>query len=213
MAYFKKIWIDEESELSADDLNKYEDTFENHEERLEQLEEGGTGPSIELVDNLNEENPGKALDARQGKILNDNKVDKTQIKNNLTETVAGNVLDATQGKALKDLLDELRTGRGYLTTVVADGADFDTLINNGKFKVTGGTNKPDNSTTSTFLLDVTMMNSLYIYQQAECLYSNAGNTGRVFYRFKLNNIWQPWQRIPTMAEMQPLQQNLMEIDE
>jgi hypothetical protein len=174
-----------------------------------ELEEGGTGPSIELVDNLNEENPGKALDARQGKILNINKVDKTQIKNNLTETVAGNVLDATQGKALKELLDELRTGRGYLTTVVADGADFDTLINNGKYKINNGTNKPDDSTSSTFLLDVTMMNSLYIYQQAACLYSNAGNTGRVFYRFKLNNIWQPWNRIPTMAEMQALPQNLI----
>lgn len=71
MAYQKKYWINEESELSADDLNKYEDAFENHEERLEQLEEGGTGPNIELVDNLNEENPGKALDARQGKVLKD----------------------------------------------------------------------------------------------------------------------------------------------
>lgn len=32
---------------------------------------GGGGSDIELVDNLNEENPGKALDARQGKALDD----------------------------------------------------------------------------------------------------------------------------------------------
>lgn len=121
-----------------------------------------------------------------------NKVDKTQIKNNLTETVAGNVLDATMGKALKELLDELRTGRGYLTTVVADGADFNTLINNGKFKVNGGTNKPDDSTSSTFLLDVTMMNSQYVYQRAACLYSNTGNTGKTYERYKLNNTWRNW---------------------
>lgn len=103
-------------------------------------------------------------------------------------------------KLLENTL-EIANTRGYLTTVVADGADFNTLIANGKYKITGGTNKPDNSTSSTFLLDVTVMNSLYIYQQAECLYSNAGNTGRVFYRFKLNNIWQPWDRILTASEM------------
>ncbi len=50
-----------------------------------------------VINNLNTETPGRALDAVQGKILNDNKLDKSNVVNNLSTTAEGYVLDARQG--------------------------------------------------------------------------------------------------------------------
>lgn len=45
---------------------------------------------------------GYVLDARQGKVLNDTKLNKASVTNNLSTTAAGYALDARQGKALND---------------------------------------------------------------------------------------------------------------
>ena len=47
---------------------------------------------------------GSVLDAYQGKVLEDKKLNKTDVINNLLATVAGKALDATQGKILGDRL-------------------------------------------------------------------------------------------------------------
>ena len=51
---------------------------------------------------LTQTSAGYVLDARQGKALNDAKLDKKAVANNLTTTAAGYALDARQGKALND---------------------------------------------------------------------------------------------------------------
>lgn len=56
-----------------------------------------------LADNLTTANAGvAALDARQGRLLNENKVDKTSIADDLTTNDATKVLSAKQGKILQD---------------------------------------------------------------------------------------------------------------
>lgn len=63
-----------------------------------------------VVNNLTTTDGGYALDARQGKTLNDaitGKLDKANVVNNLTTTAEGYALDARQGKALQDQFDKL----------------------------------------------------------------------------------------------------------
>ena len=63
-----------------------------------------------IVNNLLTTAAGFALDARQGKVLQDQmetKLSISKIVNNLTSTAAGFALDARQGKVLKDQVDEI----------------------------------------------------------------------------------------------------------
>lgn len=55
-----------------------------------------------IANNLTTEVEGFALDARQGKVLNDSKLDKSKIANNLTTTEETWALDARMGKWLHD---------------------------------------------------------------------------------------------------------------
>lgn len=52
---------------------------------------------------------GSVLDARQGKALEDKKVDKSNIVNSLLTTIAGYALDARQGKILDERISEINT--------------------------------------------------------------------------------------------------------
>lgn len=54
------------------------------------------------INNLTTTAGGYALDARQGKALNDNKLDAANVYNGLDKTSAGFALDARQGKVLND---------------------------------------------------------------------------------------------------------------
>ena len=60
-----------------------------------------------IANNLTTTVAGFALDARQGKILNDTKLNIANVVNNLTTTVAGYALDARQGKTLDDKITSL----------------------------------------------------------------------------------------------------------
>lgn len=53
-----------------------------------------------IVDNLTTNDSGKALSAAQGKILQDNKFDKTNLNNTLTSAAVDQALTAAQGKVL-----------------------------------------------------------------------------------------------------------------
>ena len=62
----------------------------------------GTAAFQGVSNALTQTSEGYVLDARQGKALNDKKLDKTAVANNLTTTATGYALDARQGKALND---------------------------------------------------------------------------------------------------------------
>lgn len=61
-------------------------------------------PKANVINNLTTTASGYALDARQGKVLNDKKFDKSNVINNLTTTASGYALDARQGRALNNAL-------------------------------------------------------------------------------------------------------------
>lgn len=65
-----------------------------------------------IANNLTTTVAGFALDARQGKILNETKLNIANVVNNLTTTVAGYALDARQGKALDDKITSLNNSLG-----------------------------------------------------------------------------------------------------
>lgn len=67
------------------------------------LEEQATGT---LANNLTTTVEGYALDARQGKVLDDKKLDKSKVANNLRTIEEGWALDARQGK----YIDENKVG-------------------------------------------------------------------------------------------------------
>ena len=61
----------------------------------------------EVANNLTTEADGSVLDARQGKTLEDKKVDKSNIVNSLLTTQEGYALDARQGKILDEKISEI----------------------------------------------------------------------------------------------------------
>ena len=72
-----------------------------------------------LANDLTIEDAGYALDARQGKWLNDNKVGYSNVVNNLGTVDGGYVLDARQGWALKKLIDNRSVSLQTQTTLIA----------------------------------------------------------------------------------------------
>lgn len=76
---------------------------ENDAELRLSLEEQAVGS---IANNLTTTVEGYALDARQGKALDDKKLDKSKVANNLTTIESGLALDARQGK----WLDENKVG-------------------------------------------------------------------------------------------------------
>ena len=71
------------------------------------------------ANNLTTTTAGKVLDARQGKALNDAKVNVSDIANNLTTTTTGKVLDARQGKTLNDTKVNVSDIANNLTTTTS----------------------------------------------------------------------------------------------
>lgn len=69
-----------------------------------------------VANNLTTTVAGYALDARQGRELNNNKLSVTNVANNLATTQAGYALDARQGKALEDKIAALN---GKLSVFIA----------------------------------------------------------------------------------------------
>lgn len=69
----------------------------------------GNAAAKNVANNLITSSSGSSvLDAYQGKLLNDNKLNKASVLNNLTTTVSGYALDARQGKILDDKIKKLR---------------------------------------------------------------------------------------------------------
>lgn len=81
----------------------------------------------DIANNLTTTTDGKVLDARQGKALNDSKLNKSDVANNLTTTTEGKALDARQGKSLSDAIVTLGT---TLTNAINGKVNTDDIANN-----------------------------------------------------------------------------------
>lgn len=70
----------------------------------------------EIVNNLAATSAGKVLDARQGKALDEAKLNKADVVNNLVTTEEGKALDARQGKALNEKIlgESSELGENYI---------------------------------------------------------------------------------------------------
>jgi hypothetical protein len=69
--------------------------------------DGGVVTQIFVENVLTSTNTANALSAAQGKVLNDSKLNKTDVVNNLTTLDASKALSAAQGKALSDKINSL----------------------------------------------------------------------------------------------------------
>lgn len=65
-----------------------------------------TGGGTTVEDNLTSQSTTNALSANQGRVLNNNKINTSDIADNLTTNDATKVLSAKQGKALADLIGD-----------------------------------------------------------------------------------------------------------
>ena len=81
---------------------------------------GSVTPSISIVDNLNSNNPGAALSAKQGRILRE-MIEAAgggaDVVDNLNSTSQTSALSANMGRTLKALIDEIQPGSGSVTIV------------------------------------------------------------------------------------------------
>ena len=73
-----------------------------------------------IIDNLLSTDKYKPLSAKQGKRLNDEKLDKSSVVNNLTTGGADKPLSAEQGKLLKQEIDNLTNEIGQLKQQIAE---------------------------------------------------------------------------------------------
>ena len=86
--------------IEAEPINEMDRQIQQNE-----IDIAGKLNKSDVYNGLDYTEAGKALDARQGKALNDavaGKVNTSDVANNVTTTKAGKVLDARQGKALHD---------------------------------------------------------------------------------------------------------------
>lgn len=82
----------------------------------------GNAASKNVANNLTTSSSGgSVLDAYQGKLLNDKKLDKSSVVNSLLATIPGSALDAVQGKKLDEKITQINEG---LTDEVYDQSDF-----------------------------------------------------------------------------------------
>lgn len=91
-----------------------------------------------LANNLTTTVEGYALDARQGKVLDDKKLDKSKVANNLTTIESGWSLDARQGKWLNenkvgfsDIANDLVTNDVNKVMSAAQGVALKKLTSDG----------------------------------------------------------------------------------
>lgn len=96
-------------------------------------------------------------------------------------------------------LSDVTLNRGYLTTkMVESTTDLNTLISNGKYKISNSTiNTPDESTSNTWLIEVISSSGSYVFQIARCIYSSIGNTGKTYIRNSTNSNWSSWKQVAT----------------
>lgn len=116
-----------------------------------------------VYNGLDKTESGYALDARQGKALNDTKLNAANVVNNLTTTSSGYALDARQGKVLNDAYTSLKSkmamGGHSSHPQVPIGANLNSYIDTGTYVVLTDaiaqtiTNMPRSASGTLYVLD------------------------------------------------------------
>ena len=91
----------------------------------------GSAAGKDVANNLTTSDSSHVLDARQGKALNEAKLDKNNVVNNLTTTEEGYALDARQGKEINGNIVELKE-KSYEIIKTQNG--YIKKYNNGVFE-------------------------------------------------------------------------------
>lgn len=117
-AYSQGVSIAETDKFYKRDVDDTETTYVS----AEQIFDAGVVVSSRVINNCQtpDTDSGYVLDARQGRILNAVKIDKTSIADDLTTDNATKVLSAKQGKNLKDLVDDLDDNKVDITAPLID---------------------------------------------------------------------------------------------
>lgn len=112
-AYSQAVAIAETDKFYKRDVDDTETTYVS----AEQIFDAGVVVSSRVKNDCQtpDTDSGYVLDARQGRVLNAVKIDKTSIADNLTTDDATKVLSAKQGKNLKDLVDDLDDNKVDIT--------------------------------------------------------------------------------------------------
>ena len=90
---------------------------------------------LNVANNLTTTAAGSVLDARQGKALNDAKLNKTDVKDSLSITDTGYALDAVRGKQLKDAVDGKIDLMPAMTSVAASATENISLSNSQRYLI------------------------------------------------------------------------------
>ena len=123
----------------------------------------------QIVDNLTTNDATKVASAKQVKILQDNKLDKTALNNTLTSTSTTQALTAAQGNALKDLL----FGEGQTPKNVTSSRPLNTLLTNttgrtifiSLFCASSGNTLPEAKMTVSGILVARSLSRFYEYEK------------------------------------------------
>lgn len=102
-------------------------------------------------------------------------------------------------------LNEIKNEKGYITTkILKDGTDFNTLVNNGKYRIFKGANAPKTGDFA-FVVDVTVETQSHISQLAGLI---KGEQRALYHRACIDGVWSNWARIVTNSELETIQQEI-----
>ena len=152
MCYELLLAILSEKDNIIDDLKREYLSVERYSEGLKEVGDiifngGSGGNAVELANNLTTTEQGKALDAVQGKVLND-KIEAldipsggsgeiVEIANNYTTTETGKALDAVKGKDLNDRLVIIEQAEGgsieAVTAIIPTGTTLPETAYEGEY--------------------------------------------------------------------------------
>ena len=171
----KTNWTTNET-VKPTDYNKVEQGIKDNNDGLKALntEVGGLPTlvaskvdKVDIVDDLTTSDASKVLSAKQGKLLNDNKVNISSIVNNLTSTATNVPLSANQGRLLNnnkvnisDIVDNLNS----TVVTVPLSANQGRVLNENKVDKISGKGLSTNDFTDTLLtkLDGIKENANYV---------------------------------------------------
>ena len=120
--YYLDSKISEETEARLNADSELAETISNEDSKLQQQINANKAELDNLVvDNLTSSDTNKALSANQGRVLNENKVNISDIKDNLTSTDTNKPLSANQGKVLDTEIQDLNEKLAEATFKTNDG--------------------------------------------------------------------------------------------
>lgn len=101
-----------------------------------------------------------------------------------------------------ELFEQINNERGYLNTkILHDGADYNSVTTNGKYRIFKGVNAPIDGDFM-FVFDVTVEDSTHISQLASLV---KGESRVLYHRACVEGVWSDWARIIVDKEINSIQ--------